>query len=56
MYRIIQRIGVNPIIKKMDNNWNRMDELRAFESLITRIRVANRSRNIIIAVQNRNEL
>ena len=56
IYKISQKIGVNAIINNTANNWNQNDELRAFESLITQIKIANRSKNIIIAVRNRNEL
>ena len=50
-----QKIGVNAIINSTANNWNQNDELRAFESLTTQIKTANRNKKIIIAVRNRNE-
>jgi hypothetical protein len=56
MYSISQKIGVNAMINSTANNWNQKDELRAFESLITQISTANRSKNITIAVRNRKEL
>jgi hypothetical protein len=56
IYSMSQKIGVNAIINSTDSSWNQNDELRAFESLITQIKTANRNKKIIIAVRNRNEL
>ena len=55
MYRGSQNIGVRKIISNADRNWNQKDELRALESLITRIRVTNRKKNRIIVNRNRIE-
>ena len=47
IYNINQKIGVKAIIKKIDKIWNQKEELRALESLITRIKMDNRNKNII---------
>ena len=44
------------MINNTDNNWNQNDELRALASFIVRIKIANRTKNIIIAVRNQKEL
>ena len=56
MYNNSQKTGVNPMINNTDNNWNQNDELRALASFIVRIKIANRTKNIIIAVRNQKEL
>ena len=56
MYSRVQNIGVNRIIRLADSSRNRNEELRAFASFITQIRVVNRIKNMINASRNRTEL
>jgi len=53
MYNISPKIGVNATTKNTANSWNRNDELRAFESFITRINTESHTKNITIALQIR---
>ena len=47
---------MNATIKNTANNWNQNDELRAFASFTTQIKIANHTKKIINAVRNRKEL
>ena len=53
IYSISQKIGVNATTKNTAKSWNRIDELRAFASFITRIKTESRIKNITIALRNR---